>query len=88
VIDVVRHHHERLDGRGYPDRLKGKQIGDLVRIVAICDVYSALTERRSYREPAKPADALATMIEDKGHLDQDLLAAFAPAMLACEPFAT
>jgi putative nucleotidyltransferase with HDIG domain len=88
VIDVVRHHHERLDGRGYPDRLKGKQIGDLVRIVAICDVYSALTERRSYREPAKPAEALAIMIEDKGHLDQDLLAAFAPAMLACEPFAT
>lgn len=88
VIDVVRHHHERLDGRGYPDRLKGHRIGDLVRIVAICDVYAALTERRSYREPAKPAEALAIMIEDKGHLDQDLLAAFAPAMLACEPFTT
>ncbi len=86
VIDVVRHHHERLDGRGYPDRLKGSQISDLVRIVAICDVYSALTERRAYRQSSTPAEALAVMIEARGHLDQDLLAAFAPAMLACEPF--
>ncbi|MCJ2012959.1 HD-GYP domain-containing protein [Methylobacterium sp. J-076] len=86
VIDVVRHHHERLDGTGYPDRLKGREIADLVRIVSICDVFSALTERRAYREPAKPAEALAIMVQTAGHLDQDLLSAFAPAMLGCEPF--
>lgn len=87
VIDVVLHHHERLDGTGYPNRLKGPEIKDLVRIVAICDVFSALTERRSYRQPATPAEALAIMVETQGHLDPDLLGAFAPAMLACEPLA-
>ncbi len=86
VIDVVRHHHERLDGTGYPDRLKGREITDLVRIVAICDVFSALTERRAYRQPSKPAEALAIMVETPGHLDPALLKAFAPSMLACEPF--
>lgn len=86
VLDVVRHHHERLDGTGYPDRLKGKEISDLVRIVAICDVFSALTERRAYRQPSRPAEALAIMVETPGHLDQALLSAFAPSMLACEPF--
>lgn len=87
VIDVVRHHHERLDGTGYPDRLKGREIADLVRIVSICDVFAALTERRAYRNPATPAEALAIMVETKGHLDQHLLAAFAPAMLGCETLA-
>lgn len=85
VIDVVLHHHERLDGSGYPNRLKGRQIKDLVRIVSICDVFSALTERRTYRQSATPAEALAIMVETPGHLDGDLLAAFAPAMLACDP---
>ncbi len=84
VIDVVLHHHERLDGTGYPDRLKGREIADLVRIVSICDVFAALTERRAYRNPATPSEALAIMVETRGHLDQHLLAAFAPAMLACE----
>ncbi|MGC5781020.1 HD-GYP domain-containing protein [Methylobacterium sp. NFXW15] len=87
VIDVVRHHHERLDGTGYPDGLKGSQIADLVRIVSICDVFCALTERRAYRQPAKPAEALAIMVETRGHLDPVLLKAFTPSMLACEPFA-
>jgi response regulator RpfG family c-di-GMP phosphodiesterase len=43
--------HERLDGSGYPEGLKGARISDLVRLVAICDVHSALTERRVYRPP-------------------------------------
>ena len=81
VIDVVRHHHERLDGKGYPDRLAGTAITDLVRIVSICDVFSALTERRTYRQPASGAEALAIMVESPGHLDPDLLRVFAPVML-------
>jgi putative nucleotidyltransferase with HDIG domain len=81
VIDVVRHHHERLDGKGYPDRLAGAAVSDLVRIVAICDVFSALTERRAYRQPASAAEALAIMTDNTGHLDPDLLRVFAPAML-------
>lgn len=87
VIDVVRHHHERLDGMGYPDNLRGGEIADLVRIVSICDVFAALTERRAYRKPASPAEALAIMVDTPGQLDQHLLAAFAPAMLACEALA-
>lgn len=82
IIDVVRHHHERLDGKGYPDGLAGSAISDLVRIVTICEVFSALTERRTYRQSATPADALATMVGGTGHLDLDLLRAFAPSMLA------
>lgn len=84
VIDVVRHHHERLDGKGYPDRLSGAAVTDLVRIVAICDVFSALTERRAYRQPASAAQALAIMTDSVGHLDPDLLRVFAPAVLVGE----
>ena len=62
---------------GWPVRL----ISDLVRIVAICDVFSALTERRAYRQPASAAEALAIMTDNTGHLDPDLLRVFAPAML-------
>ncbi|WP_313902345.1 HD domain-containing phosphohydrolase [Methylobacterium sp. E-005] len=84
IIDVVRHHHERLDGRGYPDRLAGSAISDLVRIISICDVFSALTERRTYRQPASGAEALSIMVEAEGHLDRDLLRAFTPVMLGNE----
>lgn len=87
VVAVVRHHHERLDGSGYPDKLKGRAISDLVRIVAICDVFSALTERRSYRQPSSAAEALAVMADSPGHLDPDLLRAFAPVMLGSEALA-
>lgn len=87
VIDVVLHHHERLDGSGYPDRLSGRAISDLVRIVAICDVFSALTERRAYRNPASPAEALAIMTDGVGHLDPDLLRVFAPVMLGGDALA-
>lgn len=78
VIDVVRHHHERIDGIGYPDRLAGPAISDLTRLTAICDVFSALTERRAYRRPLAPSEALSAMEAERGHLDPVLLRAFAP----------
>jgi putative nucleotidyltransferase with HDIG domain len=49
ICDIVRHHHERYDGNGYPDRLPADQILIGPQIVAICDVYSALTHPRPYR---------------------------------------
>ena len=58
-----------------------------MRIVAICDVFSALTERRAYRQPASPAEALAIMADSQGHLDPALLRAFAPVMLGGEALA-
>src|SRR5262249_38511531 len=51
MLDVVLHHHEFLDGTGYPEGLSGKQISDIVRLTTIVDVYAALVENRAYRIP-------------------------------------
>ncbi len=51
ALPMIRHHHERLDGSGYPDGLKADQISPLVRIVTIVDIYDALRSRRTYKEP-------------------------------------
>jgi response regulator RpfG family c-di-GMP phosphodiesterase len=50
ALPIIRHHHERWDGSGYPDRLQGEQIPLLARVVHIADVYDALTSQRSYKE--------------------------------------
>ena len=70
------HHHEKLDGNGYPDGLAGAQISDHVRLMAIADVYSALIDKRSYKEAMGHEEALDLMLEFEGHLDMDLLSAF------------
>ena len=49
MLDVVLHHHEFLDGTGYPNGLSGKQISDIVRLTTIVDIYAALVEKRAYR---------------------------------------
>jgi HD-GYP domain-containing protein (c-di-GMP phosphodiesterase class II) len=49
AIDIVRHHHERLDGRGYPDGIGGDQLPQIVRIVTAVDAFDAMTSTRSYR---------------------------------------
>lgn len=54
---IILHHHERLDGNGYPDGTSGNEINKLVNIVSIADVYDALTSKRPYREPMCPNDA-------------------------------
>jgi putative nucleotidyltransferase with HDIG domain len=78
MIDVVRHHHEMLDGSGYPDGLMGSQITDLVRLVTICDIYSALTERRPYRAPMAGHAAYAHLEGMAGKVDMALLRAYRP----------
>jgi putative nucleotidyltransferase with HDIG domain len=57
ICDVVRHHHERYDGNGYPDRLAGQQIPLAARIVGVCDTYEALVSQRSYRDAFSPSVA-------------------------------
>ncbi|GEP11300.1 HD-GYP domain-containing protein [Methylobacterium gnaphalii] len=84
ILDVVRHHHERLDGSGYPDGLKGADIRDLVRIVAICDVHAALTERRAYRAALSAQEARRIMEGMAGQLDADLLRAYLPVILQAD----
>lgn len=76
TIAMAVHHHEKLDGGGYPDGLSGAQIPDWVRLTAICDVYSALIEKRSYKEAMTKEQALDLMGKFQGHLDMDLLRAF------------
>ena len=57
VTKIVRHHHERFDGRGYPDRLAGTDIPEASRILCIADAYDAMTSNRPYRRALDPARA-------------------------------
>ena len=75
-LDIVRHHHEMIDGSGYPDGLRGEVISPLVRLTTICDIYAALIERRSYKEPMPSKEALAIIGKMAGKLDASLVAAF------------
>src|SRR6202790_2736233 len=78
MLDVVLHHHEFLDGTGYPNGLSGKQISDIVRLTTIVDIYAALVEKRAYRLQFTHANAFSMMEEMGGQLDQQLLQAFRP----------
>ena len=62
VLDAVRHHHEALDGSGYPDGLRGPQIGLLTRILTVCDIYAALTEARAYKPARPPQEAISILV--------------------------
>src|SRR5262245_5621873 len=74
---ILRHHHERLDGSGYPDGLRGEMIPIGARIVAIADVYDALTSDRSYRARLSHAEAVRYLQCEGGRtLDQSLVALF------------
>lgn len=76
VRDVCLHHHERVDGRGYPFGLAGDRLSLAARMSAVCDVYDAVTSQRPYKRPWTPGDALARMQSWHGHFDPELLAAF------------
>lgn len=76
VLAAVRSHHEYLDGSGYPDGLAGAQIGDVVRIITICDIYAALIERRSYKSAMAPDEAYRMLEGMAGKLDMDLVRVF------------
>lgn len=80
---VVRGHHEMLDGTGYPDGLMGSEIDDLTRILTICDIYGALVERRSYKEPKTAAQAMIILnaMAHAGKLETSLVREFGRIML-------
>lgn len=82
VLDVCLHHHERLDGKGYPFGLSGEQISAPVRIAAICDVYDAMTSVRSYKKAWTPGEALAMMRRSEGCFDPHLLRQFSGSLRA------
>lgn len=79
MLDAVRHHHEMLDGSGYPDGLSGSDISDFTRILTICDIYGAMVEHRTYKKQALPEEAMAVLVEmaDDNKLERSLVRAFA-----------
>jgi cyclic di-GMP phosphodiesterase len=77
VADAIRHHHERLDGLGYPDRLRGEAIPLASRIILIADAYEAMTSDRSYRPSLGQARALEELRRENGkQFDPDLVGVF------------
>jgi putative nucleotidyltransferase with HDIG domain len=76
VRSIIRNHHERWDGTGYPDGLKGDEIPFAARILCVADVYDALTTARSYRDSLSHARAAEVMRSSKGQFDPMLLDAF------------
>lgn len=76
AIDVCLHHHERIDGRGYPFGLAGDQLSREARMGAICDVYDALTSDRVYKASWTPVETLTNMLNWEGHFDRPLLFQF------------
>ncbi|MEG3147102.1 DUF3391 domain-containing protein [Sphingomonas sp. RT2P30] len=88
ALDVCLHHHEKIDGTGYPFGLAGDDISLAARMGAICDIYDALTSDRPYKNAWSPVAAIVAMASWQGHLDQQLLfvfmksiGVFAPGML-------
>lgn len=76
ALDVCLHHHERTDGRGYPMGLPLPELSLHARMAAVCDVYDAVTSRRSYKESWSPGEALDWMAGTTGQFDARVLAAF------------
>jgi putative nucleotidyltransferase with HDIG domain len=77
ALDVCLHHHERVDGAGYPDKLSGEALSLYARMGAVCDVYDAITSNRSYKNGWEPAEAIRKMAEwQEGHFDSTVFHAF------------
>jgi putative nucleotidyltransferase with HDIG domain len=80
VLRIVRHHHERMDGRGFPDKLAGDQIPIEARIVCVVDAFDAMTTNRAYRASRSPEAAFEELTRCMGsHFDPDVVKAFLAA---------
>ena len=81
TLDVCLHHHEKMDGSGYPEGLKGDAISLMAKMGAVCDVYDAITSNRPYKTGWDPAESLRKMAEwSNGHFDQKVFQAFVKSM--------
>ena len=81
VLDVCLHHHERQDGSGYPDALKGDKTGLLAKMCAVCDVYDAISSDRPYQKGWGPAESIRKMAEwSKLQFDERVFQAFVKAL--------
>ena len=82
ILDAVRHHHEYLDGSGYPDGLTNGRIADIVRMLTISDIFAALIENRRYKAPMSREDAYGILKAMHGKLEKPLVAAFREVALS------
>ncbi len=86
VKTIIRHHHERWDGRGYPDGIAGLDIGTLTQIMAVADAYDAMTSERPYRHARTQNDALSELRRCRGsQFDPGIIDEFVAAMTECAP---
>lgn len=77
ILSGIRHHHEKVRGGGYPDNLSGEQISQFARIIGVCDVFDALSTKRSYKDPMSSFESLKLMKEQmEGHLDMNIMNSF------------
>jgi HD-GYP domain-containing protein (c-di-GMP phosphodiesterase class II) len=77
VLGAVRHHHERIDGRGYPDGLEGAAIPLVARVLAVADTWNAMTSKRAYRDAMPLEKARSILLENRGSQhDGDIVDAF------------
>jgi len=76
VLDVCVHHHEKIDGSGYPHGLAGDEISVYARMGAICDVYDAVTSERPYKKAWGAAQSIREMATWKGHFDEKVFQVF------------
>jgi putative nucleotidyltransferase with HDIG domain len=82
ILDAVRHHHEYLDGSGYPDALCGESINDIVRILTISDIFAALIEHRPYKATMPRTEAYHVLCGMTGKLEKALVASFKEVALS------
>ncbi len=80
VLDVCLHHHEKIDGSGYPNKLKDEQISLFAKMGAVCDVYDAITSNRPYKSGWDPCVSLQRMAQWKGHFDDAIFKAFVKSL--------
>lgn len=81
VLDACLHHHEKIDGKGYPEQLAGSAISLIAKMTAICDVYDAITSDRPYKRGWDPSESLRRMAEwSHAHFDTQLLQAFVKSL--------
>jgi putative two-component system response regulator len=85
VLPIIRHHHEKFDGSGYPDGLRGQSIPITARVLQIVDVYDALTTERPYKRAFSPIEAVQTMKEEvaRGWWDPDIFNQFEKLIVNC-----
>lgn len=84
IARVARDHHEYLDGSGYPHGIRARDIDDITRIITICDIFAALTEKRAYKPPKPAGEAYSILVSMAGaKLDPDLVRVFEKVVAEC-----